>query len=288
MIFSNIKQRKKWKNQIKRIINKVNSLKIEKAGFSGDNTPYVKLYNGPIFFGPTTPNNYKKFYKILDNDFQQTLPEECLGISMDIIIRYKEGGLKLGGPKKEGMYKVSQGDIVSEMGAYRGFYVLYLSEQVGSKGCVIAIEPIPDNLKYLRRNVKENQLDNVIIVEKGIWKKRSNQTMYMNRDDMQSGSIQFVDEHKQIIEIEVDTLDNILSELDIHNVDFMVIQLNGGEFDALLGLTKLKPQNLAIASRYEKDGKSSAPQVASLLEKRGYKTTLVNNGFVYAWNSQIK
>ena len=61
---------------------------------------------------------------------------------MDILTRHIQGGLKLGGPKKQLYYKVNSGDFVAEMGAFRGYYCMMLAKQVGSNGRVIAIEPV--------------------------------------------------------------------------------------------------------------------------------------------------
>jgi len=281
MIYQKINSRLQWKKQMLRITKKVSSLSIEKAGFSFDDVSYVKLEKGPIFYGPQTPPRYIKYYNSLPKNIRKKLPEKCFRISMDIVIRYQEGGLKLGGPKKERQYTVNEGNVVVEMGAYRGYYTLYLAGKVGCTGRVIAIEPIPENSKFLRRNIKENALSNVSIVQKGVWNESGQITFYMNKDDMQSASITLADSKKKKIEIEVDTLDNILDETNLNLVDFMIIQLNGAEYKAIEGLTKINPKNLAIAARYTKSEETSVSQIADILKKRGYEISTAEKKFIF-------
>ena len=87
-------------------MKKIQFLHIIKGDISEDNTPFVKLSNGLVFYGPPTQKKYEKYYNSLNNDIKKLVKRECLGILLDIVIRYQEGGLKLGGPKKEESYRV--------------------------------------------------------------------------------------------------------------------------------------------------------------------------------------
>src|SRR6266511_2048780 len=56
------------------------------------------------------------------------------------------------------------GDQMLDVGANIGLYTLHLSRAVGPKGCVVAVEPDPDNLALLRKNLKINSCLNVIVI----------------------------------------------------------------------------------------------------------------------------
>jgi len=60
------------------------------------------------------------------------------------------------------------GDVVYEIGAHAGLYVLGACSKVGLEGHVYAFEPLPRNVKYLRRHVELNQLSNCIVVEAAV------------------------------------------------------------------------------------------------------------------------
>ncbi|MCD4833170.1 MAG: FkbM family methyltransferase [Bacteroidales bacterium] len=264
------------------LTRKISKLQIEKAGVDSEEIPYVKLKNGPVFYGLISCPKDKKYYNLLPTKLKSILPFESFLIANDIVIRYFEGGLKLGGPRKELFYKTKPGDYIAEMGAYMGHYTIYLSEKVGKNGKVIAIEPMPDNLKILRKNITENNLDNVVIVPKGVWKEKDEMIFHRKKGDRQSGSIELNYKNNDSLKIPVDSLDNILQEQNIKHIDFMLVQLNGVEPEALEGLTNYKPNHIAIASRYSKNNKPVAPIIANVLQERNYKSTIVKRDFVFA------
>jgi FkbM family methyltransferase len=61
--------------------------------------------------------------------------------------------------------RVAAGDIVYDVGANVGFYTLLASVLVGPTGHVVAVEPFPRNVSYLRRHLTLNGVTNVILVE---------------------------------------------------------------------------------------------------------------------------
>ena len=59
-------------------------------------------------------------------------------------------------------------DVVFDMGAHVGFYTLVASAIVGSRGQVVAFEPLPENLSYLREHLTMNHIDNVTVIDKAV------------------------------------------------------------------------------------------------------------------------
>ena len=108
--------------------------------------------------------------------------------------------------------------------------------------------------------------------------------MIFNRKkgDNQSGSVELNYNQEDKLKISVDSLDNILSENDIKNIDFMLIQLNGVEVEALEGLRKYKPKHIAIAARYSKNNKSVIPIITNILEERNYICKVEKHDFVFS------
>ncbi|SNT36088.1 methyltransferase, FkbM family [Ekhidna lutea] len=263
--------------------SKIKQLKILEAGVDKEGDPFIKLENGRIFFGPESTSKERKFYKLfLSSGTRKKLPFQCFQIALDIVIRYMEGNLKWGGPAKEAFYNVKEGDVIAEMGAFRGYYTLYLADKVGTSGKIVAIEPIPSNLKYLEKNIAANKLENVIVVPKGVWNENDHKTFQRKSTDFQSGSIDISYNNSEALSIEVNTLDQILQDTNVDQVDFMLIQLNGAEYEALEGLSKFEPKHLAIAARYDKEERNIAQEIRLLLEARDYTTKTLNRKFVYA------
>ncbi|WP_420318302.1 FkbM family methyltransferase [Ekhidna sp.] len=265
------------------VTRRISELQIKEAGLDSDGHAFVTLKDGMTFYGPKPAGKEKKFYStILSKSVKNQLPFHCYQVAIDIVIRFYEGNLKWGGPAKEAFYHVKEGNVIAEMGAFRGYYTLYLSKKVGPDGHIIAIEPIPDNIEYLRKNIAINEIENVTIVPKGVWNENDQKTFQRKTTDYQSGSIDIVYQDQEALVIEVNTLDKILSDQKVNEVDFMLIQLNGAEFEALEGLSKSKPKNLAIASRYNKNQRNIAREIQELLMQRGYAINILNEKFIYA------
>jgi FkbM family methyltransferase len=60
---------------------------------------------------------------------------------------------------------VAVGDTVYDIGANIGYVSLSLAKSVGPTGQVIAFEPIPKNVEYLREGIEINHLTNVQLLE---------------------------------------------------------------------------------------------------------------------------
>ena len=63
---------------------------------------------------------------------------------------------------------VHKGNIVFDIGANVGSYTILSSILVGQKGKVLAFEPMPENMKYLKNHITLNQLDNVQTFEMAV------------------------------------------------------------------------------------------------------------------------
>jgi FkbM family methyltransferase len=63
---------------------------------------------------------------------------------------------------------IAQGDIVYDIGAHVGYYTLLSSILVGDCGQVVAFEPLPANLVYLKQHLKLNRIANVALVEAAV------------------------------------------------------------------------------------------------------------------------
>lgn len=273
----------RWRWDMFRLVRRAAALPIKAAGVDNDGDPYITLEDGLTLLGHRTAVNIRRFYRFVPIAKRSTLPVECLRVAIDYIVRYQGGALRRGGPVKQAFYRVQWGDTVVEMGGYIGIYALRLAREVGLKGRVIVIEPNPDNVRLLQKNININGFEHVSVIPKGVWHEPGVMPFSILGDDMQSGSLHLKSQQRRTIQVPVDTLDNLLTGVGVQHVDFMVIQLNGVEINALQGLTVLKPRHLAIAARYDlEDGRNAAEAIEALLSQRGYRVRTLERAFVYA------
>lgn len=283
-----------FNNMIKNITNlfsksillyKVSRLDISESGIDDEGDPYVKLKDGTIFYGSKLPFPRPRFvqlYPLLPKKIKQCLRVECLQVAMDIVVRYVEQGLMYGGPRKQSHYKVKLNDRVSEMGAFQGFFSLRLAQLIGPSGSVVAIEPVSENFRVLEKNIAANNFQNIKAVHVGVWHERDTLEFSKRPGDGQSSSIDIHYDSAETFSMEVDSLDNIYSSCECFPDDFMVIQLNGAEINALRGLTLCKPKHMSIAARYDIHDENSALVIESELINRGYDVKVVKDDFVFA------
>ena len=179
------------------------------------------------------------------------------------------------------------GDVVFDIGANYGVFTIKAAKIVGEDGLVVAIEPDPVHVKYLEKNVELNDLKNVLIVKKAVWNSKgmlrfkrflwggANRIADLYSDDI--GEFSSKPECIEETTVETDTIDNIVAELGLQRVDFIKMDIERAEVEAIKGaqntLKKCSP-HLAIAAyhkippTYERSYKILEPMLRSL----GYKT----------------
>jgi len=80
---------------------------------------------------------------------------------------YFLGSYKLSKQKKLQQF-LKEGDVFFDLGAHVGFFTLLASHFVGDQGRVVAFEPNPDNIKYLKKHIEWNKRRNITVFEAAI------------------------------------------------------------------------------------------------------------------------
>ncbi len=138
-------------------------------------------------------------------------------------------------------------DIIFDGGAWQGDTALKFSNKAND--CKIyAFEPENSNFQKLVENIKIEKKINIYPVNIGIWSKEDE--LIFNLDDSDSGShsLNLNRGNKQIIQ--VNSLDNFFQKSELDNINFIKLDIEGSEIQALLGakniISKFKPK-LAIS-----------------------------------------
>jgi len=146
-------------------------------------------------------------------------------------------------------FDIQEGDVIIDAGSFPGEFTIYASKKVGERGKIIAFEPDEFNFKVLLMNIKINNLDNVIPLKKGIWSKD-------------------IPQDKRV------SLDNELGRLGIKKVDFIKMDIEGTEIEAIKGARKTLMGNkvdLAIASYHVVQGRKTYTLLEKMLKDMGFK-----------------
>jgi FkbM family methyltransferase len=127
-----------------------------------------------------------------------------------------------------------KGDVVLDCGANIGAF----TREALRRGArlVVAIEPVPENLECIRRNLKaEIAAGRVIVYPKGVWDK--DDVLVLNRSTKDSAEDSFVrsEDTQPGPTLALTTIDKLVAELRLDRVDFIKLDIEGAEPKALLG-----------------------------------------------------
>jgi FkbM family methyltransferase len=141
-----------------------------------------------------------------------------------------------------------EGDTVIDIGAHIGLYTITSSKQVGKTGKVVAIEADPDNFWLLKRNIALNNLTNVLPLNYAVFSTRTRIKLYEQSASAKYNSLMLARARTEnYVEVNADTLDNLLKVRGINEVNWIKIDVEGAEFEVLKGSTEtLSSNNMSL------------------------------------------
>ncbi len=193
----------------------------------------------------------------------------------------------------EHFYKLKQGNIYVECGAFWGRYALIASPKIGPSGKAILIEASPDNAATIAKVIKEYKLTNATLIEEAV-SDHQHQTSFIvegnpsgNRID--EGGIEFDGSQRKMVSkaknyksvvLMADSLDNMLAGID--HVDLLAADIENNEPAMLRGCTRLfkerRIKNVAIAIYHSKQEEIECIEI---LKKAGFVSIQIDGGILY-------
>jgi FkbM family methyltransferase len=180
---------------------------------------------------------------------------------------------------------ISEGDTVIDVGANVGYYSMGFAKRVKPKGKVIAIEPIPANMKNLKLNCKLNNLNNVIFIDKAASDRTSEAEICIPRGVMLGkkvfmyfgdSSIQFIPRARTFnlpsrkIKVCTTTLDFLTK--DLKEIKVIKIDAEGAEAQVLSGSVETLGKTHLLYIECQKENLS---YVTEILRKINYSYQLI-------------
>ena len=132
------------------------------------------------------------------------------------------------------LYNPAIGDTIFDIGAGIGLETYFFSKMVGDIGKVIAIEAHPITFKCLSNLCLHNDLRNVIPLNYAIWDKK----MKIQIDNPFHHFSSRVNFESKRITVDGKTIDDVVEELHISFIDFLKMNIEGAEINAIQGMKK--------------------------------------------------
>lgn len=139
--------------------------------------------------------------------------------------------------QRRGIYDINghgvrYGDVVLDCGANVGVYARHALLLGAAK--VVAVEPAPDSVECLRRNfVSEIAAGKLLVYPKGVWDTESVLDLHLNADSWADSVA--VNWGGKSIKVPLTTIDSLVRELNLERVDFIKMDIEGAERQALKG-----------------------------------------------------
>lgn len=166
----------------------------------------------------------------------------------------------------EGFVEVEQGDTIVDVGAFIGEFSMQAAKRADR---LVAVEPDERNAAALTRNLK--RFDGIDVVNRPIWHE-SGDLRFNIAEDPSEGSILNVDDtgRTSTVPLKAVCLADLAAEFDLEEVDFLKVEAEGTEPEALEGIGDLNVEKIAVECSPERDGEPPTDNVLAWLSERNY------------------
>lgn len=158
-------------------------------------------------------------------------------------------------------------DIIFDCGANVGLFSVGAAKRA-CKGRIFAFEPFSENMDLLLRNVHQNGLGNVTLIQKAVCDVEKSLVIDFDRSSPASSGIYNKPTVADSRVIQGVTIDRIFREYGLKRVDFIKMDIEGMERDAIRGaaevISKFKPR-LSICAYHLPDDPVVLPELIKAL-----------------------
>lgn len=129
---------------------------------------------------------------------------------------------------------VREGSVVFDLGAHAGYYTMLASVLVGKDGKVFAFEPYPGNIQHLKEHLRLNHVTNATVIEAAV-SDQFDTVLFQEGTDGTLGKIAPTGNLK----VKTVRLDDLVERGEIPTPDYIKMDIEGAEMQALTGATAI-------------------------------------------------
>lgn len=179
--------------------------------------------------------------------------------------------------------ELSESPVVIDAGAHIGVFATKVLSKF-PKARLFCIEPIPDNLELLRKNLSDNAIaGNVTVIESLLSKSEGIKTIYERKDHSAGFNLYMPTEFKY--DVPSRTLEGVMRDNKITHCDLLKMDIEGGEYEVLMNTpTHVFEKIENIVMEYHPFPKETADikRLSEFLSKNGYSLNFYSHKMLYA------
>ena len=170
------------------------------------------------------------------------------------------------------LFKPKQRDIFIDVGAHIGRYSIIAAKRIGRWGRVISIEAHPDTFELLKKNIELNGLPNVTTINSVITSQGGKARLYLAGQERGFTIYNTIMTHRakateNFLEVEANTLDNILESKNITEVNWIKIDVEGAELEVLKGAVNTLSSNRDLTLLVEVHGDANYKPILEIFQE---------------------
>ena len=177
-------------------------------------------------------------------------------------------------------FKIRNYDVIFDIGAQKGVFSIFASK-CANKGKVYSFEPTRENFKFLKKNVKLNKIENIILINKAVSDKSGEKEIFISAD---SGGHSFFWKTPNRVIVQTICLNDFIKQNNISHVDFLKMDCEGAEYEILFSCSNETFKKIKKISMecHELDNIRNSLKLKEFLEKKGFNVSRTSTGMLYA------
>ncbi len=170
---------------------------------------------------------------------------------------------------------IRKAKVIIDIGANIGITSLYFAS-LNPKAKIFAFEPHPETFKRARENFGLNNFKNIQLINLGLGNRKASMRLYEVEASNPGMNRIMNDEQLNIpyCTIEIEMLDDVLTQYNIQKVDFIKMDVEGFEHNVLMGAVKTLHSHpvlvIELDDSFLRENKSSPGDLIHLLYSTGY------------------
>ncbi len=230
----------------------------------------ITTSNGLVFYDWESSKKHYMMYWLMRDKAKKMYTQDTFFAGSAVNRSYVHGTSRFPGDA----YLPTEGGTIVEAGSYVGYKAVSFAQRVGETGRVLVLEASPDNYRLLQKNLKENRLDDVATpMHCAVW--NENKEVKLTSKRRMQHTVAETDElhFEGSSMVQARTLDSLFEEFSLCHVDFLNLQLNGAEIEAIEGLQEHfnDVKIINIITKYSRNGDLVVDLAKKMLTERGCK-----------------